>query len=861
MTGVVSEIKTWAKELPYWEQVALDKILGGHQCTDDDYDELLEYLLEDAGLVDRKGKRPPFRILNSTSHDTQFTAGPIRLEKIFNMNNINALVPGQTLTFCPTLTAIYGATGSGKSGYSRVLGCAGFTRGDKEVFPDLTKPVKAHLALSADIEIFDGSSNRVINYRVGAKCADLAQCYVFDSTSVRVHLLGSNAFSFSPAGLSQLTQLSNVTDCVRKRLSMRIDQHSQPRSFLAFFPGKSPIAEFVKKLGPGTDLDELSRFAALTSKNRKRMRELEREIAALQAKDIPKEIARISQATQDLTNLKQKILSAERALNDEAIKTTKDAVDQYLVRESMAERISVDQFQIDRFTQIGTDVWHHFIESAKALAIAESLDDTPYPQVGDYCLLCHQPLSPQAHEFLMRLLEYLQSDAQSKLEQYENVLSELRHVNDLLDLDFFTNQSISYRLLEEHDASLVPSIEAFVESCRVRRSLLNRLIDTRQSLALPSLPNDHSAELQQLISKLETQRRQLEVLNPAQRIVLLSQELLTLQHRMTLHQYFDDIAGYVKNRKWAESASALGGDTRHITAQYKKLFGKLVTNRYLDLFKQMLRDLQHPLNVKVQTIGRKGKTYKQIVLQLDKTALSEIATPEKVLSEGEKRAVALADFLTEVALDTASSSIILDDPVTSLDLEWREMIASILAKEAKVRQVIVFTHDLPFLYFMKKHAEINSIQIMTHWIQRIKDQPGYVSLNNSPALEREYQKTVRSWEYYKKANDSSGIERADYLSLGFGSLRTCYEAFVVFDLFEGVVLRFDERISFARLRNIKWDDSIIKEANSKYELLSKYIEGHLHTNGYVDLSDPQLLRREIEAFEGLRKRLRQLKKS
>jgi hypothetical protein len=265
--------------------------------------------------------------------------------------------------------------------------------------------------------------------------------------------------------------------------------------------------------------------------------------------------------------------------------------------------------------------------------------------------------------------------------------------------------------------------------------------------------------------------------------------------------------------------------------------------------------------VKVQTTGRKGKTYKQIVLQLNETAVSEIATPEKILSEGEKRAVALADFLTEVALDTTSSSIILDDPVTSLDLEWREMIASILAKEATARQVIVFTHDLAFLYFMKKHAEINGVQIVSHWIQRINDLPGYVSLNSSPALEREYRKPTRPWEYYKKANDSSGNERADYLRLGFGSLRTCYEAFVVYDLFEEVVMRFDERISFGRLKNVKWDDSIVSQANAKYELLSKYIEGHLHTNGYVAPSDPQTLQREIQDFETLRDKLRKLKKA
>ena len=234
--------------------------------------------------------------------------------------------------------------------------------------------------------------------------------------------------------------------------------------------------------------------------------------------------------------------------------------------------------------------------------------------------------------------------------------------------------------------------------------------------------------------------------------------------------------------------------------------------------------------------------------------------PDKVLSEGEKRCVAVADFLTEVALDPDSKGIILDDPVTSLDIEWRETIASILAKEAKHRQVIVFTHDLPFLYFLKRYAEQNAVEVLTHWIQQIDGKPGYVFLDNSPALEREYCKTTRAREFYRQAKNAAAEQQENFLSLGFGALRTCYEAFIIYELFEEVVMRFDVRVSFGRLKHIKWDESIANRVNAKCELLSRYIEGHLQSNGYAAKSDPQMLLDEIEAFEGLRKELKELKK-
>ena len=271
-------------------------------------------------------------------------------------------------------------------------------------------------------------------------------------------------------------------------------------------------------------------------------------------------------------------------------------------------------------------------------------------------------------------------------------------------------------------------------------------------------------------------------------------------------------------------------------------------------FKATLYDLQRLINVQVKTIGKKGKTLKQIVLEMDPTVNADLVTPDKVLSEGEKRAVALADFLTEVALDTSSSAIILDDPVTSLDFQWKEKIATILTKESVKRQVIIFTHDLAFLYLVKKCAEENSVDITTHWIQKIENIPGYVFLNNSPALEKEYCKATRARELYKKSKDSAAEEREYYLRLGFGALRTCYEAFIIYELFQGVVLRFDVRVSPGRLRDIKWDNTIAKEVNSKYEYISKFIEGHLQADGYTPKPDVPMLLTEIESFELLRKK-------
>jgi ATPase subunit of ABC transporter with duplicated ATPase domains len=361
---------------------------------------------------------------------------------------------------------------------------------------------------------------------------------------------------------------------------------------------------------------------------------------------------------------------------------------------------------------------------------------------------------------------------------------------------------------------------------------------------------------------LKTERYELNKRDPAKQIVDLERQLLNLQHRLLLSQHVSKIEEYIQKQIWAKKASKIGGNTKHITQKYMKLFEQLVTNRYIEIFEQILTDLQRPLKVKIENKGRKGATYKQIIIEADPTALLEMATPDKVLSEGEKRAVALADFLTEVALDTTSSGIVLDDPVTSLDLEWRETIASILNREAKQRQVIVFTHDLPFLYHLKKYAEQQTIDIVTHWIRRGDNdgKPGYVSHNNSPALERDYRKATKAYEIYNLAKNASAAEQESLLHQGFSALRSSYEALIIFDLFNEVVMRFDERISVGRLKDIVWDISIVKKVIDKYDLLSKYIEGHLHSDAFVATKPTcEMLVKEIDEFKALKKRLSDLK--
>ena len=735
MNSVAQEIRRWARTLPYWEQAALDKVMLGTDICEKDIGQFFQYLLEDEGLAQRTVERPPLQFeMNETKDDPK---PDTRLVAISDVTGVNALVGGQRLEFSPQLTAIYGANGSGKSGYVRIIGSAGFTRGDSAVLPNVTQKSRGNQPLSATVTIADGDRTDSLRYEIGTGCPYLSDYYVFDFTAVRVHISGSNAISFSPAGLSALPRLAEVTDDVRRLLADEVRKRSRPHDFDTLFVGESQIKAFVTSLGANTSIDELRRLSTLSHDEMKQLKSLDQEIAELKLLNVSEQISRIKQTAKDLDSLVKLLDESALSLGAEQMESLASALDEYNQWQVILQDASVDQFKVDGLDQVGSDEWYRFIQAAQTLATEENSVDEAYPQPESLCLLCHQPLSPYAKHLLQQLWQFLTGEAQSRLEQALRVVDRRRQDIQNVDLTFFTTQSVWYRTVAELDDTLLHSIEQFLAACLEVR---NQAVTAEERLEIPMshpLPMSGAAGIRALIDIQDAQIGELEAQDPSEGIHELEHRLRELQHRALLSELYDQILQFVRDQQWAARAKDAAGSTGHITRKHNKMFDVLVTQQYISLFNHTLKALGRPLCVQVKTRGKKGEVVKKIVIQADRSYNAKIAAPDKVLSEGEKRVVALVDFLTEVALDIDSKGVVLDDPVTSLDLEWRQVIAKMLAEQAISKQVIVFTHDLPFLYFLKQQADRKEIPVRTHWIKRgdHDDKPGYVVLDNSPALE------------------------------------------------------------------------------------------------------------------------------
>lgn len=850
MASVVEEILQWSATLPLWERLALDKILSGAELTAQDERELLDQLLSDEGLAPVR----PAPVLKYAAAAPQPAAGPPpRIARAFGFRNVNALVPDQELVFSDQLTVFYGGNGSGKSGYARVLGALGFSRGDRRVLPDVTRPYDPAAKPCVSIELADGSPPT--EFTISDTGPALPQLYVFDTTSVVSHLTEEQTISFSPAGLSVLTRLSAVTDRVRVLLRERVAQASGPYVAQPSFVGDSEVSRLVGALSATSDLARLRALATLSDEEKARASFLDAEIARIKSTDARQRLQVLAGQLASARTLLEECRTLREELDALRPATLAALATELAAADRAAAAVGAGQFATPSLRTVGTDPWLQFVRAAQAVADKEGSPEQPYPAEGAICALCQQPLSADARDLLQRLWAFLRGEAQQTArrlrERAESARTRLRALRDRVG---------RARLSQQHvypDATAGPAgvLQRFLDAANTAIEVASGALESGVA-AGAALPDGEGQALNDEIARFTAEDTSLRASDATAQLAALANELRSLEHRRQLSGQLAAIQSYVEQVAWVKRATGAGGTTRHITAAHNKIFEQHVTQRYIKEFKQTLADLGCPLMVEIDTFGRKGETLKQLALKADSSVPRDLVAPDLVLSEGEKRAIALADFLTEVTLDARSGTIVLDDPVTSLDFGWKEAVAPRLARESTVRQVAVFTHDLHFLHLLTEAAAGAGAALAVHWVMRGDDsRAGYVFPNNAPSMEKEFRSSKRARDIHAEAKTEPTPERrARLLREGFAALRTSYEAFVVFDLFNEVVMRWGERISIGRLKEVAVDRTVCEQVEAAHARLSRIIEGHLHSDGTSPPPlDPAALMSEIEAFDALKK--------
>ena len=249
------------------------------------------------------------------------------------------------------------------------------------------------------------------------------------------------------------------------------------------------------------------------------------------------------------------------------------------------------------------------------------------------------------------------------------------------------------------------------------------------------------------------------------------------------------------------------------------LFNQHITSKYKETFNAECKFLKAPLFVEIVQQNSKLRTFRKLSIA-NKTA-------SQILSEGEQRAISLADFLTEVQLNPSNIGVIFDDPVTSLDHQRRALIAERLVKLSESKQVIIFTHDISFFTKLTGYAEKNNISVSKTTMRRIGNTIGIIK----PDLPWVAQKVkdrigfLRNALVKLKTLEKEGLEEEYDMQVKgwYGLLREAWERSIEERLFKGAIERFSGEIHTKPLERIEVSEELVAMINEGMTQSSNWV--------------------------------------
>lgn len=850
-----TEVKEFANGLSYWTKYLAEKILSGNSITDTEINTAYEYLLEELTLNPTSTKSDiviKYNGGNSSNYKLD-----LLFNKLENVEGVNALTENQLIDFSPNLTIIYGANGSGKSGYVRLLKKVFYSKSPEEIVQNIHLG-NGHKPVSANFTFNSAGSDFLLNYPANSTNLEFEQYAVFDNGSVKHHLDHKNEFEFRPAGLSFFADFTEAIKRVEVKLISEIARKQTPNDFDVWFDGESEIKTLVQGLSAQTNIADLNRHTPFSNKDKIDKVEIEKkhDELALASKNKEKEILKLESIRKNISDNKKTIEAINTYFASEYLTSIQASIIDCIDKEATARADGIENFKTDKIQNIGTAEWKNFIVATEKFAKQQKEDEAVYPESKDNCLLCHQTLSEDAENLIQNYWTFIKSVAEQNATQSKKTLNEIKAGFEKLPFDLFPVDNILTAWLTENYPKVLVSLKENLLAQKTLTSIIISDIITKTANKRTEIKTS-SGDLDIIITAIDESIKSLKEDSLSLEITKLKKAKIYLTHKEKFNTHFAKFTTYIQNQHWILKANAISwmAQKRKITECEKYLSGKYFNQKYIDIFNQECLYLNGNFGIEVSHTGSGGTSFRQLTLKGRNPAI--------ILSEGEQKVIALADFISEMQLSEVNRGIIFDDPVNSLDDSRKKDIAYRLIKESVSKQVIVFTHDLIFVSNLITFSEENTLPFLCHWIENRDGKPGQIWLKNSPSYEKEYRNSGPAMKYYLDANKAGcpPAQREFLVRTGFTALRTCYEVLVINGLFKDVVQRYNERVSMEALKDVYFNEVLIIELQDSYAQCCRYMEGHTHSDKYAYIKpEPINLNEQIQRYEIIRTKIKKFKR-
>lgn len=801
----------WANANDEWVRLVVSEVIvSGRPVGESTIDRAYQLFRQEKALDERS--MPEVAALSTEARQDE-AAPPLSIVRLSEVRGVNALVPGAVVEPHEGLTILYGENGTGKTGYSRIFKALADSRTADEILGDIN--AEASDEQGAKIEYKLGDQEEALAWAGERGISPFTRMSIFDSQGVTTHVDDDLDYVYVPAALALFKHAISATQAVAARIDGAITELGTGNStLLSRFPKNSSVYPLIETLGASTDLDSLKAKASIDSRVDEKLDGLRQAVAALQSNALGNQIT-VRKREQRV--LEQAVQAAETLLgfdvsayNQTAQKRAQLAADYETFRNELfaaADLPAEPEETWDAFIAAGETYRQHLIK-------VDSHD-------VDRCLYCRQTLADPARDLLAKYSTYLEDRISSDIREADTSLAASKR-----SIALISNAEVSGFLEEFLPRDDKPDFFAAVQAIELARVTVadatenGRPVELDLATAVAAHKSAVAGALTKVTADIDTLEEQSK--NRTTALAEKQAELAELTAAAELTRSWSTIETQVKNAKETDRLKilrkALPQLSRGVTELSKTASDQLINQSFDALFLEECEALRAPL-LKVQFVGREGKAHRRKVL-------SGRHKPSKVLSEGEQKVLAIADFLAEARLAGITAPVIFDDPVSSLDHRRINEVAQRIASLAHDNQVIVFTHDIFFattlLALFEKSKRCSYFQVTD------EDGKGKVARATGPRsdtlnwFKAEINRTIEA------ARGQDGEARAALVRQGYSLLRSWCEVFTETELLRGVTKRYQPNVVMGKLEEINTEKlpEMIAKVNQVFDLACRFMEGH-----------------------------------
>ena len=833
---IYSELIDWAKSK--WKRAILlvkFVIFNNWELSEEQRDNIIECMLDEEWIQNSINKFDDEVTLNKYDSNKN-----ILLKKIDEIKWVNWLIEWQTLEFWQNLTVIYWINWTGKTWYSRILRSLWNSFDENQtilwnVFLEKKEDQYCKISYLENWKekIWEWKWNWTLELPL----------WLFNNNCVNLWLKDKRSLVFTPNWFNLFEILKNEINILNTKITKKIENISWMIDENLIIKSKVKwieVKNFIDSLSLDSNEVDIDNFETKTVKQlNKKKNDLINEKNKSNTDFLKLKIQNIDSILWKLLNLKGILDKYKQLFN-------KDNWQKYIKNKSDLEHLK--KMPKKTINDIWKEKWIEFYDSCEFsnfIKMADRYIKLISNSKLDKCPYCNQELTDEATKLIELYEEAINNEAQKEIDEindqiniFEEKILWLPDFNDTAELDWITQQNSKYIQNAKKDYKNHIKESNYLEMLNIDKitKLINKKISEQQSDKTKS--EESLKNIENIFNKLESSIMEIE-----DRILFISEK-----------EKIKNALWLIKSKdKFKTLCSKISANT--LSKKASKIQNELFKEKYNEIFTNERKKLMCPdyIEYDLRIVNSSPSLTQNI---WEKNLLS-------ILSEGEQKSIALAEFITELNISWNNNPVVLDDPVNSLDEQRIDIVTRRLIDLSEERQVIIFTHNIIFFYnieqvyeeyYLWKNKDKKDYEYIHYVVSKKNWHPWLLSKNKSPA-----QNTYNAYmDKIKKEiieNKNWDLSDEELYSKWYEYLRSAIELLIEEKIFSKTVRRYKKNVATWNFININWKliDEHKKTIIEIFSRASSFNPWHSSANEYAIRPEKQIFQKDFERIQNIYK--------